>query len=567
MVLFPEEYQQLGGHVAKSSVFLLNFELVKEVGYFDVESHYKPLLHFWTLSVEEQYYLFWPIIIVFILKNNKNPIYFLMVVFIVSFLANVYFSQYYPQKTYFHTLTRVWQLVAGSLLAVWMINLQSGKKNINSYKGVITIVGIFFILCSALFFNPQLNYPGYWSLLPVLGAVMLIVANINLEHYAGLDKLGLISFPLYLWHWVLISFLYIYLGREPSSLLILISIIFSLFFAYLTYRYIERFRYKKSTLYLIILMVVVGALGAYIEFNKGLPERKSIENFVDRSIQFNRTSIKDKGCIDYTTKLLGGELMFDYCRTDSLEQQNLVVLIGDSKAHVLFPGVSELAKQHGYGTLLMANSSCPPLQGFQWGRNSQEVGLCTDKIEQILSVLQKDLRIKKVIIATRGPVYIHGEVEGLFSEESVTKSLARLNNENQTYEAYFNGFKNTMTRINKLEHVKEIYYFLENPELDFLPKEVFPRPFDYFKISLNRDYMDRGLYIKRMSVYRKNIFLQQKNFSKLKIIDPVDMLCDQDRCYSYLNGKSLYADDDHFSIFGSQFIANKIEGTLFKGDN
>jgi peptidoglycan/LPS O-acetylase OafA/YrhL len=118
LVLFPEEYQQLGKHVTKSVIFLLNFELINEINYFDVESHYKPLLNLWTLSIEEQYYIFWPLIILFFFKIKKNPGYILFLIFIISFSINVYFAKDYSQKVYYHTLTRFWQLAAGSLLAL-----------------------------------------------------------------------------------------------------------------------------------------------------------------------------------------------------------------------------------------------------------------------------------------------------------------------------------------------------------------------------------------------------------------------------------------------------------------
>ncbi|MBE0494515.1 MAG: acyltransferase [Thiomicrospira sp.] len=566
LVLFPEEYQQLGSHVANSVIFILNFKLINEVGYFDVESHYKPLLHLWTLSVEEQYYLLWPLIILLFLKINKHPGYLLGFLFIASLSANLYFSQGYTQETYYHTLTRFWQLAAGSLLAVWLINQQDlksrGEQQYFSDK-VTMLGGVILIILSAIFIDSQMIYPGYLAILPVVGAVMIIVANSRLKQYAGLVKLGLISYPLYLWHWVFISFLYIYLGRKPETLALVVAVLLSLFFAYLTYKYIEQLRYqKRATPYLIGILVIIGLVGVYVEHKKGLPDRHSMESFIEANTQFKRTTAKDEHCVDYTNEALADQQAFDYCRASALEKNKLVAIIGDSHAHVLFSGISSLANTHGYGAILLANSSCPTLQGFEWGRNDNEVEVCKVKIEQILTIIEKDPRVEKVIMATRGPVYIHGEVEGLFTKQSVDNSLALVKDQKQTYETYFDGFKNTMSRIEKMGHVKDVFYKLENPELDFLPKEVIPRPYDYFDISTNRSFMDKALYLKRMSVYRDYASLLK--FPKLKLLDPVDALCDKNSCYSNMDNKFLYADDDHFSVYGSYFVSKFFEKQIFR---
>lgn len=563
LVLFPEEYQQLGTHVAKSVIFILNFELINEVGYFDVESHYKPLLHLWTLSVEEQYYLLWPLIILLFLKINKHPGYLLSFLFIASLSANLYFSQGYTQEAYYHTLTRFWQLAAGSLLAVWLVNKQGSQ---NYFGGKLTMWGgVILISLSAVFIDSHMIYPGYLAILPVVGAVMIIVANSRLKQYAGLVKLGLISYPLYLWHWVLISFLYIYLGRKPETLALVVAVLLSLIFAYLTYKYIEKLRYQKRvTPYLIAVLAIIGLTGFYVEHKKGLPDRQSMDSFKEVSVHFERTPAKDDLCVDYTNEVLEQQQSFDYCRASSLEKRKIIAIVGDSHAHVLFPGMSSLAKSYGYGTALLANSSCPTLQGFEWGRNSREIEACKVKIEQVLTILEKDSRIEKVIMATRGPVYIHGEVEGLFTNESVDNSLALVKDPKQTYDTYFEGFKNTLLRLEKTTHVKEVFIKLENPELDFLPKEVTPRPYDYFDTGTNRSYMDRSLYLKRMSVYRDSVF--SLKFPKLVILDPVNALCDEEKCYSNIDNKFLYADDDHFSVYGSYFVSKFFENQIFRNN-
>ena len=375
LVLFPDEYKQLGEHVSKSVVFWLNFTLINEVNYFDVESHYKPLLHLRTLSVEEQYYLVWPLLLLLFLKWNGKPVYLFSIVFIVSLSANLYFVQDYTQEAYYHTLSRFWQLSTGSLLAIVLINMQVSANRFLMLSGLIVII------LSAVIIDSETVYPGYWAMLPVLGAVMLILSNAKLPTYMGLSKLGLISYPLYLWHWVLISFLYIYLGRKPSDIALVSVVTLSIILSYLTYQYIEKVRYKKrATRPLVLSLVLVGFFGFYISQNQGIAERSNISYFVESAVQFKRTSAQDYGCIEYSNKLLGEKQTFNYCRSSNLDKDKLIAIIGDSHASVLFTGISEVALKNGYGTILLANSSCPPLKGFLWGKNPKEVSECKLKI-------------------------------------------------------------------------------------------------------------------------------------------------------------------------------------------
>jgi len=569
LVLFPEEYLQLGTHISKSVIFFLNFELINEAGYFDVESHYKPLLNLWTLSVEEQYYLFWPVLILLFLKLKINPVFILSLIFILSLSANLYYSKNYSGIVFFHTLTRFWQLTAGSLLAVWLMK-QKFSQNINNNK-VMMFTGLTLIVTSAFWIDDQMIYPGFLAIIPVTGSLLIIISNTRLSRYGGLVKLGLISYPLYLWHWVIISFLYIYLGRKPETITLILAIFLSLIFAYLTKKYIEKLRYQKNvTPYLISILFVVGLLGFYTEHKKGLPDRSNMKNYIEANNQFKRTPAEDEICTNYVESILGASKNFHYCRASkNIRKKNkkLVAIIGDSHAHVLFHGISKAALKNGYETVLFANSSCPTLKDFKWGKSKKEVDACQKKIEEILMLIQKDSRIEKVIITTRGPTCIHGEVEGIFTETSVKKSLSIIRNKKKSfvtpsYSSFFNGFNSTIQIIENVPHVKKIYYILENPELDFLPKEVISRPYDFFNVSINRDTVNRKLYLKRMFEYREGI--SNLTFSKLSVLDPLNALCDDFNCVSKIKNRFLYADDDHFSKFGSTYIANYFQNEIFE---
>ncbi len=556
-VLFSDEYRQLGRHVASSVIFWQNFFLMGEVGYFDVESHYKPLLHLWSLSVEEQFYLFWPLLILLLIKFDLSLIKVIIFFVLLSLSLNVYFYSSYLEEVYFHTFTRVWQLGSGALLAVYTLKNRDIKV-----RKEFSLVGLVVIILVCLFAETS---QWYWAVIVTLSSLVMIAANKQYQSFNLLAKVGLISYPLYLWHWVLISFLFIYLGREPEIKALLFVIAVAFLFSFLTYRYIEKIRYvSSSTPYLIIALILLGFVGLFIDNNKGLPDRKTIAYEQKQSQQFVREPATDETCIKYAVELLGKKNVFDYCRVAGLNATKIVVIIGDSHAHVLFPGLANEAKNYGYGVILLANSSCPTLIGFQEGKNEKSVVQCQIKINQILSIISKDKRIDKVIMATRGPVYINGEVEGRFTPESVAQSLERENKRqfySLSYQDYFKGFRKTVDVVLANSHINNMYYLLENPELDFLPKETIQRPYDIFNLSLNKNFMGRDLYLQRMSIYRKGI--ESVSRAKLTVLDPIEALCNEAKCFSY-KGDYLYTDDDHFSVYGSKYIINYFKKTIFE---
>jgi len=560
LVLFPDEFKQIGDHIAHSAIYVLNYVLIGEAGYFDVDTQYKPLMHLWTLAVEEQYYIFWPLFLILSLRQKIIKLnHLVLFILTLSFAANVYYINNYPEAVFFNTLTRVWQLALGSLLAVVLF-----KKEIRENKKIAGI-GLMLIIFSALLVTEDSIYPGWLAIFPTIGAMFVILGNTRFYQWGGMLKLGLISYPLYLWHWVVISFLTIYIGGTPSFALMTGAIALSLLLAWITNQYIEPVRYAKhklTTKSLFIALILVGLMGLYVKDQDGMADREHLSYLEKFNIEFTRTPQADKLCDQVVKSKIEGDRQFDYCRADNIESKRYIAIIGDSHAHVAYPGISKVAKDNDYGSILLANSSCPTLIGFEWGRNEKEIATCKRKISQIMRVINSSDKIDRVVVATRGPVYIHGEVKGEFSNESVSESLLQKRNDRQTYENYKKGLKETLSELSQLKHINSVFYFLENPELDFLPKEVVIRPFDSLGLSSQNSTMSKELYLKRMSNYRSSVNQAAKGLD-VTVIDPIGYICDQDRCYSYKNNNFLYADDDHFSVFGSNYVAERMKDILF----
>ena len=231
--LYPSEYKQLGKHLLGGAGFASNFILWKESGYFDSLAESKPLLHLWSLGIEEQFYIVFPLLVWAASKKKLRIITLVSILFLASFIANVHFIHRDPVSTFYQPQTRFWELMIGSLLALliaypsrisYSVDLFFGKvlqavlfqKNyappatvlITDFKSIfgatLIVVGLFVI-------NKNSSFPGYLALLPTLGAALLIWAgplalvNKRILSNSLMVWIGKISYPLYLWHWAILA--------------------------------------------------------------------------------------------------------------------------------------------------------------------------------------------------------------------------------------------------------------------------------------------------------------------------------------------------------------------------
>lgn len=267
-VLVPDEYEQLGKHIAGGAGFVSNFILWNESGYFDNSAATKPLLHLWSLGIEEQFYIVWPLLLAFVWKRKWSFVAITATVAAISFIFNIYTINKYPTAAFYLPGSRFWELMIGGLLAY--INLHKPHLN-KRHKNAQSILGFFLLALALVLLNNERAFPGWWALLPTLGAFLLISAGSQawLNRHVLSNKLlvwvGLISYPLYLWHWPLSSFARIVEGELPSYEIRIAAVIISIALAWLTYRLIEkpirRSSNNKLVVWLLIGMILTFVIG------------------------------------------------------------------------------------------------------------------------------------------------------------------------------------------------------------------------------------------------------------------------------------------------------------------
>lgn len=377
-LLLPADYKQLGKHMAAGAAFVSNFAFWNESGYFDSGSKLKPLLHLWSLGIEEQYYIFWPLMVWFLWKRHVNLLKICLALFVISFAINIITAKSYPVAAFYSPASRFWELLIGSVLAYTSLhttkatNKTAKSSNIDhwtSWLGVVLLaVGVYFI-------NPERRFPGFWALFPTVAAFLLIKSgpkawfNRYILSNRMLVWVGLISFPLYLWHWPALVFAEIHAGvLDTRTKLGLIAL--SMVLSWLTYRFVERpIRFgklivetKKVPLALCTILLATTVLSGYTYQRDGFDSR--FPKFI-QTLLSNQPKL-DEGWRSGTCILDQGHPSTEFA-ADCVDKDKrpLLFLWGDSHAAALYPGLKHLQDSgtYSFGIAQRTGAVCPPILG------------------------------------------------------------------------------------------------------------------------------------------------------------------------------------------------------------
>jgi peptidoglycan/LPS O-acetylase OafA/YrhL len=349
----PEEFSKLGKHIFGGAAFVANYLYKFEVGYFDDAAESKPLLHLWSLGVEEQFYIIWPVVLVVAYRIRLKIGLLIFILAAGSFALCLYRLQSFPSSAFYMPQTRAWELLAGALVATFSVDHTRSPGRGRNLANFFSCIGLLSILIGFIYVDRHSTFPGWWALLPTLGTVCLILGGTyswlgtRVLSNRTLQLIGSISYPLYLWHWVCLT-LPSLMGVNAQSvytkfILILISFVLS----WVTFRFIEQpvrsqYNTPKTAILLSAAMATLGIAGLAVYYKSGSVGQISVPLLV------NDTGVYP--CGSFTVKQ-------ELCVFGKLNSTETVLVYGDSHAQHLTAALADTVGRK-YRIVFISSSSC-----------------------------------------------------------------------------------------------------------------------------------------------------------------------------------------------------------------
>ncbi len=549
-VMLPKSLTEYSISLISSLGFGSNIWFFLEDSYVAEASALKPLLHTWSLSVEEQFYVFFPVFLLLIWKYARD---YFQVIFLVLFSASLvlanYASQHFPDASFYLLPTRAWELLAGAILA--KMELDRGRSNRPELVAVMPKIGLLLIAYSVVAFNDVMHHPSFITLLPVLGTMLII-------WFAGKGELtsrllgsrafvfiGLISYSLYLWHtpvFALARTHQLILNNNDKLLNIGISIVLAVgtyFIVEKPFRSRAKINNRTLAASLGLAFLSLAIINTYVIYTKGVPDRfPEADIFVDLN---NGFWLKKDGSPCWNRDV--GE----YCDFSG-KRLKTVLLVGDSHANRLSKDLYLYAQEHQYRYIEMTRAACIGIVGLNYKyKKERDVTACASHAQNINETINK-LEPSLIVFSARTYNYFRSNM--LYTEEAGYSREDIL--------------VDTLSAWSDLGHTVAVVY--PAPEM----KNHVPRQVKRALNGMSVDEMSRALstldihssyedYLGKTQTIR-NALNQLEDSERILKVRPAEIFCSKetDKCAAHDDEKLFYSDRHHMSSHGARLLVNQI---------
>src|SRR5579883_366629 len=553
-LFLPDDFKSLGRSAFSLSLFASNVYFWLKTGYFTAPAETKPLLHTWTLAVEEQFYLVFPLMLCIITRyipTLRTKIIFSFM--LLSFALAILEIKNHQIAAFFLLPMRAWELLTGSMIAFYL--LHKDKSNPQWFNESLSSLGLLAIGYAILFYNQNTLFPGWAALLPCLGTAAIIASNHNQLTSIGrllslrpLVMIGLISYSLYLWHWPFLVFAKYVFDTKLTEFQTVIILLASVFTAWISYIWIETPIRQKSILIhpktfiltITVAICTIAGTGLLIDLNNGFPERLPPTILTAYQEAFHHSSTTCQ-----TVRISKNVSVIS--NSDKSETPDFL-LWGDSHAAMLLPMIEKMASQ--YHLTFWYYSCIPVLDVYQVNEHGSLTGSnCYISNHEMINIIEQK-HIKNVLLAsfwtqfTEGreiPMEGAGQRDPFYADETIkstSPSQARV-----VFQKHF------IETIKKLESANaNVWIMKQVPAHRYWIANQLAK---VLKFGGDTNKIGRPLseYLKRQ-LFVNSVFDGLKT-QKTHILDPTPLLCDNYFCHGIEQDHALYFDFNHLSDYGA----------------
>ncbi len=548
-------------------LFISNIFFWKHGGYFDVESELNPLLHTWSLAVEEQYYVLFPLFLMAAWRLGKRWIVGLLLIGALASLALAYKGSLSFSTTAFYLLPgRGWELLIGAFTAFY---LSSTKPAISTNRPLINqllgVVGLLLIIYSIVFFNKDTPFPSLYTLVPTIGAALIILFSSpqtlvgKLLGSKALVGIGLISYSAYLWHQPLFSFAKHRSLESPSQTLLIALSIAALILAYFSWKYIEtpfrnKKRFTRKQIFMFaafgsIFFITVGIVGSLKE---GFPHRYYVPATLSNSFSLSQ---KANDCFEKPGVHTNTDWLCDIGAKQA--DKPAFMMFGDSHARSLFDAFDAAAINASQRGSFTGSYNCPPLLGIYVLRRGQAVNDCNALNTRVYEHVKAN-KIAKVFLVSRWTYYTDGGYDGVDATWiGLSKNSQR---SKETSRAAFEaGLKATVEAYANIG--TRLYIVTQIPQQKIQVQDVYYNLFAYDKNNVSQQIQQLSvskMQHQQLQSYVNALFKGYDNTERLKLVSFDDVLCDHDKCSIGDATKSYYSDNNHLTTEGGRLVVDAL---------